>query len=201
MSHTIYGPGGYNTTKPHNNVRWQADDATRTVTDYSTTPPTSRPYTAAENAAADAAIVESSTLTDLVERVRRIEAVLWPTPPTPTAPTDPAIKTWAQWGGQVPNDGLLKDGATVYRNVSGNILTTPPSGFPGTPGQWTHLWLPVTIDTPAPTYPAWSATATYAVGDKVTEAGQAYVCLVAHGAERQGTWRPSVTIGTVWRKL
>ena len=53
MSTTICGPGGYDTTKPHNNILWQADDATRTVTDYATNPPTSRPYTAAENTAAD----------------------------------------------------------------------------------------------------------------------------------------------------
>lgn len=33
------------------------DDATRTYTDYSTEPPTSRPYTAAENASVDAQIV------------------------------------------------------------------------------------------------------------------------------------------------
>jgi len=53
MASTIYGPGGYDTTKPHNNILWQADDATRTVIDYATNPPTSRPYTAAENTAAD----------------------------------------------------------------------------------------------------------------------------------------------------
>ena len=56
MSETRYGPGGYDTAKPHNNVLWQADDATRTVTDYTTNPPTTRPYTAAESAEANAAI-------------------------------------------------------------------------------------------------------------------------------------------------
>ena len=49
----VYATGGYDTTKPHNNVLRQADDATRTVTDYATNPPTTRPYTAAESAEAD----------------------------------------------------------------------------------------------------------------------------------------------------
>ena len=37
------------------------DDATRTFTDFTADPPTSRPYTAEEDAAADARLVEATT--------------------------------------------------------------------------------------------------------------------------------------------
>ncbi len=44
--------------------------------------------------------------------------------------------------------------------------------------------------------PAWSATATYKVGDRVTRGGVTYQCLVAHGAEYAGTWGPPLP--SVW---
>ena len=52
MSATIYAPDG--------SPMQQWDDTTRTHTDYTTTPPTVRPYTAAENAAADAAVAQAT---------------------------------------------------------------------------------------------------------------------------------------------
>ena len=61
-------------------------------------------------------------------------------------------------------------------------------------------------DTPAnrrhnpPTAPAWSATATYAVGDTVTKDGHRWGCLIAHGTERQGTWAPGIA-PTIWSDL
>jgi chitodextrinase len=61
-------------------------------------------------------------------------------------------------------------------------------------------------DTPAnrrhnpPTAPAWSATATYAVGDTVTKDGHRWSCLIAHGTERQGTWAPGIA-PTIWSDL
>ena len=51
---TIYGPGGYEPSLPYGNAILQWDDGTRTVRDYAMD--TSRPYTADENAAADARV-------------------------------------------------------------------------------------------------------------------------------------------------
>ena len=51
-----------------------------------------------------------------------------------------------------------------------------------------------------PTAPAWSATATYAVGDTVTKDGHRWSCLIAHGTERQGTWAPGIA-PTIWSDL
>ena len=48
--------------------------------------------------------------------------------------------------------------------------------------------------------PAWSATATYAVGDTVTKDGHRWSCLIAHGTERQGTWAPGIA-PTIWSDL
>ena len=54
----------------------------------------------------------------------------------------------------------------------------------------------ITTDPAALAVAAWSATATYAVGDKVTRGGITYRCLVAHGAAYVGTWGPS--LASVW---
>ena len=77
------------------------DDETRTQTEFFSGAPVARPYTSDENAAADAA-----TLTDLAERVARIEAHLWPAPPDPTTPDDPSV---TDWEGIWPAGGLLRD--------------------------------------------------------------------------------------------
>ena len=49
-----------------------------------------------------------------------------------------------------PDGGLLRDGGIVWRNVSGVPLTTPPSGFPGQPEQWAHLFVAVLAPEPEP---------------------------------------------------
>ena len=171
------------------------DSTARTVTTYDEngTVTSSRPYTPAENAAADARAADSAILTDLAQRVARIEAALWPTPTTPTAPTDPAIKTWAQWGGVVPAGSLLKDtDSKVYRNVAGVPLTTPPSGMPGGPGPWGHLWQVVTISAGGT---AWATGVAYKVGDTVTYSGKTYKCAQAHSS--QAGWDP-VSVPALW---
>ena len=171
------------------------DSTARTVTTYdeSGTVTSSRPYTPAENAAADARAADSATLTDLAQRVARIEAALWPTPTTPTIPTDPAIKTWTQWGGVVPAGSLLKDtDSQIYRNVAGVPLTTPPSGMPGGPGPWTHLWAPITISAGGT---AWATGVAYKVGDVVTYSGKTYKCAQAHSS--QVGWDP-VSVPALW---
>ena len=75
-------------------------------------------------------------------------------------------------------------------------LTTPPSEFPGGPGAWTRLFVE---HNPQPTgAPQWDPDATYAVDDLVADLGVTYRCLVAHGPERLGTWRPGPAAATVW---
>ena len=96
---------------------------------------------------------------------------------------------------------------TIYRNTSGGVLTTPPSGFPGGGVAWRgNLFVVVTGGTspdpepepdPPATHPARSKDATDKVGDLVTHNGRIRRCLVALGAEYQGTWAPGVA-HAVW---
>lgn len=189
-----YGLGGYDPTRPHDNRISRADDQSRAVTDYTVTPPRTRPYTSAENAAADARLERGARLDSIEARLARLEARLWP-PAAPDAPASDA-KTWAEWGGAWPAGTILADGGRVWRNVTTVPLTTPPSAFPGGPGPWTHLFVE---HNPAPAGAApWDPDATYAVDDLVADLGVTYRCLVAHGPERQGTWRPGPATPTVW---
>lgn len=101
-----------------------------------------------------------------------------------------------------PAGTLLSDGGKIWRNITTVPLTTPPSGFPGAPSAWGHLFVEVkTGAEPEPEAPAWDAKATYTVGDKVTHIGRRWECLLAHGAERQGTWAPGPATPTIWRDL
>lgn len=172
------------------------DDATRTYTDHTTDPPTTRPYTAEENDAADQRIADDARLDNHEARIAALEAAMWPAPLDPTDPADPSVPTWAELGGAWPNQGLLAEGGTVWRNVSGVPLTTPPSGFPGAADQWTHLFVAVVgppnpdPETPAGYVGPWNKDTTYKVGDVCDKDGVYYRCKVAHGAEYQGTWAP-----------
>ena len=145
---------------------------------------------------------QSARLNDLAARVARIEAHLWPAPPDPTKPDDPSV---TDWEGVWPDGGLLRDGGIVWRNVSGVPLTTPPSGFPGEPSQWAHLFVAVLTPEPepdpepSPTVAAWSATATYTPGDRCTRGGRLWECLKGHGAAYAGTWGPPAA--GVWKDL
>ena len=104
-----------------------------------------RPYAAEENAEQDVLDAldaeQFARMDDLASRVARIEARLWPAPPDPTDPDDPTVADWATLGGIWPDEGLLREGGTIWRNVSGVPLTTPPSGFPGAASQWGHLFV------------------------------------------------------------
>ena len=151
-------------------------------------------------ASATSAAEQAARLDDLAARVARIESHLWPAPPDPTTPDDPSVTDWT---GVWPDGGLLREDGTIWRNISGVPLTTPPSGFPGLPGQWSHMFVAVLAPEPEPdpepTVAAWSATARYEVGDRCTRGGRLYECLVAHGAEYAGTWGPPQA--TVWKDL
>ena len=161
---------------------------------------TERPKTDTELAAE---AEQDARLDDLAARVARIEAHLWPAPddPAPGAPVE--APTWDDYDGGIwPNGQLLSDGGTVWRNVSGVPLTTPPSGFPGQSNQWGHLFVEVTTAGPEPDpepgpWPQWrgewSADATYYPGDHVTRGGVVYRCIATHGPEQQGAWGPPAT--------
>lgn len=155
----------------------RGDDDTRAV--YGPTGDKVRDYTQAENQAADAAIAAAARMDDLEARVARIEAHLWPADTDPQPGTAP---TWADLGGVWPAGGLLLDGGTVWRNVSGVPLTTPPSGFPGDPSAWGHLFTVALDTTEPPTGDAWTEGVAYAVGDLATYAGTTYRCVQAHTA-------------------
>ena len=181
------------------------DDDTRQVWDETTTPAVVvRDYTETEDAAADGRqsrrAEQDARLSDLAARVARIEARLWPAPPDPTDPDDPTV---TDWEGVWPDGGLLRDGGTVWRNVSGVPLTTPPSGFPGMASQWDRLFVAVLTPEPEPdpepTVAPWSALTRYKIGDRCTRGGRLYECKVAHGAEYAGTWGPPAA--GVWKDI
>ena len=176
------------------------DDTTRTYTDHRTGE--SRPYTEEENAAANSKIESESRLDNLEARLSRLEAIVFPAPPDPETSDDPSVPDWGSLGGVWPNGGLLRDEGKVYRNISGVPLTTPPSGFPGDPNSWTHLFIAVlgTETPPSEGAEPWSAQASYQVGDIVEHNGKLWECLIAHGAEYQGTWAPGVA-HNVWQEL
>ena len=185
------------------------DDANRTVTTYDASGNiiSTRPYTADENATADAALAATARLDDLTERVAALEA--WRAEQQAADPDRPDAPTWTQL--QPPNwwmpGALLTDtDGTVYRNTSGTVLTTPPSGFPGGGVAWRgHLFVVVNSDPdPDPTRPAgyvgpWSADADYKVGNVVDRSGRYYRAKVAHGAAYAGTWGPPLP--SVWDDL
>ena len=179
-------------------ARWDGDARTVTAWDESGAVVESRPYTAEENAAADQAAVDaaqSAALLDLESRVARIEAHLWP-PVDPDADVPATVPTMADYAGIWPAGQLLSDGGKVWRNATTVPLTTAPSGFPGQPSQWAHMFTEVTVIPPAPTAPAWSdASVAYKVGDLVSYSGVVYRCLQAHTS--QAGWTPSA-IASLW---
>lgn len=61
------------------------------------------------------------------------------------------------------------------------------------PGSDSRYWEDMTPVPTTPTISEWSPTTTYSVGDRVVRNGRIYQCLVAHGAEYQGTWGPPAT--------
>ena len=181
-------------------LRERRDDTTRTVTTYDETGAvtSTRPYTEDEHVAADTALADAARLDSIDERIVRIEAKLWP-PVDPDAEVPATVPTMADYAGIWPAGQLLSDGGKVWRNATTVPLTTAPSGFPGQPSQWTHLFTEVTVippAPPAPPAPAWSgASVAYKVGDLVSYSGVVYRCLQAHTS--QVGWTPSA-VASLW---
>src|SRR5690606_8995861 len=188
------------------------DDDTRRVTAWDPRDPATllvdRAYNEEENAQAEQRVLERTAaearIDDLRRRVEILEAAVFGSPEVPTDPDDPSVKTWAQWGGIVPPGQLLLgvDG-NVYRNVAGVPLTTPPSGMPGGPGPWGHLWALVLDgeepDDPGdPEAPAWAAGVSYQVGDVVQYNGRLYECKQAHTS--LAGWEPT-NVPALWTDL
>lgn len=170
------------------------DDDTRTVTTYDEQGQVieSRPYTEDENAAADQQISDAARLDDLAAKVALLWAAVFPPDPEPE-PGEPV--TAPEFDGIWHPGTRISDGGKVWLNITPEPLTAPPSGFPGTPSQWDHLFVEVTGDTEPGDQPAgyvgpWDPDATYAIGNVVDRAGRYYRCKVAHGPEYQGEWGP-----------
>ena len=171
------------------------DDITRTVTTYDETGAvtSTRPYTADENAAADATVADAVTLADVLARLERIEAKLWP-PADPDAEVPATVPTMADYAGIWPAGQLLSDGGKVWRNATSVPLTTAPSEFPGHPSQWTRLFVEVSGGTePEPSeWPAWKpwdhqTASLYAKDAKVSHNGRRWIANVGNNH-----WEPGV---------
>ena len=182
------------------------DDATRTVTTYDETGAATgtRPYTADENAAADAAVADAARLDSIEDRLARIEAHLWPAAPD-EPPTDPdTVGTWP--GILYPGQTYRETDGRIIRNATTVPLTTAMSAMPGGGIAWIgQLWEVVTSPEPDPDpepgrpegyVGPWSADAEYAVGNVVDRNGRYYRAKVAHGAAYAGTWGPPLP--SVW---
>lgn len=181
-------------------VAARGDDDARTVTTYDEAGAvlSVRDYTDTENRQADqqeADRAQDAALLDHEARLARIEAHLWP-PVDPDADVPATVPTMADYAGIWPAGQLLSDGGKVWRNVTTVPLTTAPSGFPGQPSQWTHLFTEEVKTAPnepskPDEWPAWEpwdhVRPLYQVGAQVTHNSQRWVATVGNNH-----WTPGV---------
>ena len=118
-------------------------------------------------------------------------------------PTEGAVADWPTYRPPTGAHDAYPAGR-VIRWTDGRLYRAVRSSVAHSPAEYPADWTDVTDELtgtappdPAPSAPAWSATATYHVGDLVSKGGQTYRCLIAHGAEQQGTWPPGAA-WTVW---
>ena len=172
------------------------DDITRTVTTYDEAGAvtSTQPYTTEENAAADSTVADAVALTDVLARLARIEAHLWP-PVDPDAEVPATVPTMADYAGIWPAGQLLSDGGKVWRNATSVPLTTAPSDFPGAPSQWMRLFVEhgTAAQEPEPSeWPAWKPwdnqpASLYAKDAKVSHNGRRWTADVGNNH-----WEPGV---------
>ncbi|GAC1363902.1 MAG: hypothetical protein NVSMB4_20010 [Acidimicrobiales bacterium] len=186
MSNITYYSGGYNAGAAQQNMRERWDDATSTYTSWDTSgvQTSTRPYTAAETAAATAAKAQSAQLTSLEARVKALETLVF------KANTPPAAAAWVQPTGAQdayrPGAHVLWNGAED-RNDSGAWLTADPTAYPQ---GWTNL-------TTAPTG-AWAAGISVTVGQVYTYGGASWKVIQAHTT--QVGWEPP-NVASLWSKV
>lgn len=155
---------------------------------------TPRAWTPAEQA--DRA-EQAARFDSIEERLARIEAHLWP-PVDPDAEVPANVPTMADYNGVWPAGQLLSDGGKVWRSVTSVPLTTAPSGFPGQPAQWAHLFVEHAgaEPEPEPGILAWAVGQQVEVGDQRTHGGRVWTAKLAH-TTHEG-WAPSAATHAVW---
>lgn len=127
-----------------------------------------------------------------------------PTPPDPAA--------WPPWvdGQTYEIDDVRSYEGRVYRCTQAHTAHLGAMWIPpAVPALWSLVGGALPVDPPEPEpdpepepepepeFPAWNPDARYEVGDMVVHQDLVWKCLVAHGAEQQGMWRPGVA-HTVW---
>ena len=147
-------------------ITW--DDTARTVTDYTTDPPTVRPYTAQENAAADAARAAQAEAEQQQARYVTHEAILDAT----AALMENAHEDGQPWVQPQGAHNAYPLGRTVTHNgKTWENLTPANTHEPGVSG-----WREVVAEG----YPAWVQPAgahdAYILGAKVTHNGRLWEC-------------------------
>ena len=179
MSRQTYGIGGYDPAKPHNNMLSQWDDTTRTHTDYTTTPPTVRPYTAAENAAADADAAAEAERIEKEARMQAADAIVIAT----LALMDAAHVDGEAWVQPTGAHDAYPLGSTVTHNGKTWESLTPANVWvPGVSG-----WREVVASGPAAWVQPTGAHDAYPLGAKVTHANKTWTSTVA-----ANIWEPGV---------
>lgn len=146
----------------------------------------------------DAELARRSLLASCADQVNAInEKVHQALEAEEPAPAEGHFRPWRQPHGAhdaYPIGKVVEHNDKVWTNtIMANVWEPGTHGWEETPGA--------DPEPPAPEYPAWSAQATYVVGDRVSHLGSNWECLVAHGPEYLGTWAPGPSTATVWRLL
>lgn len=163
-------------------LREKWDDATRTYTAYDATgkQTSTRPYTTAENTAADAAAVQAATITDLTARVKAIEDYLFAKLPVPTDAQPWTAKDWP------PGSKVTYQGKTYINQTSSwlNALCVP--------GDALH---PFWSEQAAASVP-WVVGMALTTGLVVSNLGHIYKWAQANVASAPANYEPTGTVST-----
>ena len=159
----------------------QGVDATSTVTTYNPdgTVASTRPYTAAETAAAEQEAQRNAQIGDLEARVAALEAIVIGTLPAPTTVPTLAALAASQVGALYPGQHVIwTDGQEYVQNAGAPINSN------ATPSTYPQGWK---LAAPPPAA-AWVTGHAYAIGDLAGYNGVTYKCIQAHTS--QAGWTP-----------